>query len=582
MIRKLILTLAGTLLAAVANATDLLNPLVLNQHAPDRYTEWKLLLSEQDKPWFAYYGADNKLYVHRPSGDEVGFGATDRPLEQSGLAMTKTGEKQIALFWRDKQPRKTLFLVPKLEPGGVTPTPISIGGSESEPLTALEIAHDQNNTYLLWLGEKGNPDQEETYHIYFSTLAADGKTLAPIEQVLPGLYPAWIIDEKVIPVFSRVEGEQAAIAMRIFDREKQTFSATKKIAEPPPVLNSIFQAFKSGQRWFVIWLAQYEQKNLLEGIYSDDQGENWKRFAFEELRGLNQGLINIATDNKGHIIIALDGNKRFADPTDTKNNVYVIRSSDNGTTWEKPQTVRSEDLKYTKGQYPMVAMGKEPGTVMLAWEDWRDIRPNVYVSYSKDYGATWEEALPLARPGVWNLGLNSQSRELMVGTDGRFRLVANQYANTSTKSKQDIVLYTFNWEELKRNAASFTASQGTEEALRERMSNYWQAMIDAKYDIAYAFMDPFFRDARNLKNYQDTMGFVKYHSYQFGKVAIKGNLAKVELRVEGSVPEVTTPSGKKISQARKPITFVDTWVFVNDGWYREYYDSLNEVSFTRY
>lgn len=582
MLHKPLLTLILTLLATTAGASDLLTPVTLNQQAPDQYTEWKLLLSEQDKPWFTYYGADNKLYVHRPSGDEISFGATDRKHEQSGLAMTKTDDGQVALFWRDKQPRKTLFLAPNIAPSGAAPTPLSIDGADSEPLPALEIARDANNTYLLWLGEKGDPDQEETYHIYFGSLGADGKTLSKVEQVLPGLYPAWIVDEKRIPIFSRVEGENPAIAMRVFDREQQTFTASKKIADPPPILNVIFQAFKSDKRWFVIWLGHYDGKNLLEGVYSDDQGETWKRFAFEDLRGINQGLINIATDHKGHIFITLDGNWRFTDPEDTKSNIYVVRSSDNGTTWEKAQKLRAEDQKYTKGQYPMVAIGKEPGTVMLAWEDWRDIRPNVYVSYSKDYGATWEAALPLGRPGIWNLGLNPLSRSLVAGTDGRFRLVASQYSDTSSKSARDLVMYTFNWDELKRSAATFTAVQGSEEVLRKRMSDYWQAMVDGKYEVSYAFMDPFFRDARNLKNYQDGMGMVQYHSYQFGRIAIKGNLAKVALRVEGSVPELTMPSGKKTSQPRKPITFVDTWVFVNGNWYREYYDSLNESSFTRY
>ncbi len=219
MINKLILTLIGALLATTAWAADLLTPVVLNQQVPDRYTVWELVLSEQGKPWFAYYGADNKLYVRRPGGDEIGLGATDRPREQSGLAMTQSGENGVALFWRDKQPNKTLFLIPKLDPKGDAPAPIVVGGEESAPLTALEIAHDDKGAYLLWLGEKGNPDRaDEKYHLYFRTVAADGKTLSPVEQVLPGLYPAWIVDEKVIPIFSWIEGEKPTMSMRVFDR----------------------------------------------------------------------------------------------------------------------------------------------------------------------------------------------------------------------------------------------------------------------------------------------------------------------------------------------------------------------------
>lgn len=582
MINKLILTLTGVLLAATALAADLLTPLVLNQQTPDRYTIWDLMLSEQGKPWFAYYGTDNKLYIHRPEGNEIGLGASDRPVEQSGLAMTQSGENGLALLWRDKLPSKTLFLIPKLDPTGSAPPPIVVGGEESAPLPALKMEQDEKGTYLLWLGEKGDPKSEEKYHLYFRTVEPDGKTLSPVEQVLPGLYPAWIVDEKVIPVFSWTgQKEQLAMTMRVFDRAKKSFGPPVKIADAPSI-SGLLEAFKSGNRWFLVWLGQYDNKPLLEGTYSDDQGQTWKRFAIEDLRGLNQGFINVVTDHKGHILIALDGNWRYTNPKDTKNNVYVVRSTDNGVTWQKPQTVRSEEYRPTKGQYPMLAMGKQPGTVMLAWEDWRDIRSNVYVSYSRDYGATWEPALPLGRPGVWNLGLNPQSRVLLSGPDDRFRLVANQYRDTTAKSSQELVLYTFNWEELQRSAATFTPVKATEDRLRERLATYWQAMMDRQYETSYAFMDPFFRDARSLTNYQDAMGIVQYHSYQIGRIIQKGNIAKVEIKVEGSVPEFITPSGKKVSQPRKPIPFVDTWVFVNDDWYREHYDGVAEASLTRY
>ncbi len=89
---KLIFALVGMLLAVVATAADTLNPTVLNGHSPDQYTGWDFTLSGKGSPWFAYYGADNTLYVRRPDGAEVGLGATDRPRQQSGLAMTPVGD----------------------------------------------------------------------------------------------------------------------------------------------------------------------------------------------------------------------------------------------------------------------------------------------------------------------------------------------------------------------------------------------------------------------------------------------------------------------------------------------------------
>ena len=152
--KKLIFTLVGVLWAVTALAAGPLIPVVLNQQVPDRYATWDFVLSESGKSWFAYYGADNKLYVRRPDGNEISLGATDRLHQQSGLAMTPVGDA-LAVLWRDKLPQKNLYLLPKLNPTGDMPAPIIVGGDESEPLPGLKIAHGEKGEYFLqWLGEK--------------------------------------------------------------------------------------------------------------------------------------------------------------------------------------------------------------------------------------------------------------------------------------------------------------------------------------------------------------------------------------------------------------------------------------------
>jgi hypothetical protein len=587
---KFFLTLASVLLAAIAQADDRLNPVVLNQHVLDQYATWDFALSESGKPWFAYYGVDNLLYVRRPDGTEVALGATDRSRQQSGLAIAPVDER-LSLFWRDKLPRKNLYLLPKLDPTGAAPPPVVVGSEESEPLVRMNLAQGGGVDYLLWMGEKGDPKSGEKYHIYFRTVDQDGKALSPVEQVMPGIYPAWIVAPDVIPVFSWMMYEdKPAMTMRVFDRAKKSFSPLVKIADAPTI-SPIFEAFKSGDRWFLLWLGHYGDKGelLLEGTYSDDKGQTWKRFAIEDLRGLDMGSVSIVSDQKTNLIIALYGNRQLMDPTNTtniKNNVYVVRSTDNGTTWQKPQTVRSDELRLTKAQYPVLALGSQPGTVMLAWEDWRDIRPNVYVSYSKDYGATWEPALPLGRPGVWNLGLDLQPHS-MIGREDRFSLIAKQYKDDALSANKDYVLYSFTWDEVKRNAAEFKISElqrahATEARLRERATQYWQAMQDGQYEMTYAIMDPFYRSQRDLKAHLSSKGRVKYHRFQVGPIVQKGNLARVQIEIETSVPEFKLPDGKIISQPAKTVSFLQTWVFLNDDWHLEYYDEMAEKSSTSY
>lgn len=590
----------GVLLTAVGTAVgqSQLSSVVLNQRAVDPYSTWGFALSESGKAWFSYYGTDNTLYIRRPSGDEVGLGAADRQRMQSGLAMMPVGDA-VTVLWRDKLPRKSLYYISQLEPTGPVPPSVIVGSEESEPLTRLKMDRSAADTeYLLWLGEKGDPaDKKEKYHLYFRAVEQDGKVLSPVERVMPGRYPAWIVDTNMIPIFSWMAYEgKPAMTMRVFDRAAKSFGPLVKITDAPQI-SPIFEAFKSGNRWFLLWLGHYGEKHddlLLEGVYSDDKGQTWKRFAFGELRGLDIGSVNIASDDKDHILIALDGSRRFLDPIDKKSNIYILRSIDNGATWQKPQAVRPDNLRVTKAQYPMIALGVQSGTVALAWEDWRDIRPNVYISYSKDYGATWEPALPLGKPGVWNLGLNPQPRVLH-NRGEHFLLVANQYREDALTDKEegastdrkDFVLYDFTWEQLRQNAESFNISaiqqtRASEARLRERVSAYWQAMQENNYETAYAMMDPFFRRSRDLKTYLSNKGAIQYHRWQIGSVIRNGNIAKITLEVEASVPEFKLSSGKTISQPQKTISLEDIWVFVNEDWYREYYDEQSGSTMTNY
>ncbi|PIE82805.1 MAG: hypothetical protein CSA09_05180 [Candidatus Contendobacter odensis] len=585
-ILKLMFVLTGSLLMMVVEAAN--EPLVLNEKRIGKYAEWGFSHSEDGKPWFAYYDTKNFLRVRRPDGNEVALGATDRPRQQSGLVMMPA-DNGISVLWRDKLPRKHLYLFPKLDPTGVTGAPLVVGGKASEPLTRLKMTQVDGVNYLLWLGEKGDKKTREKYHLYFRTVEPDGKTLSPVEQVMPGRYPAWIVDDKQIPVFSwMVLDGKLAMAMRVYDRTRKSFGVVKKIADAPSI-SPLFEAFKSGDRWFLLWLGHYGDGSdlLLEGVYSDDKGQHWTRFAFDELRRLDMGQIEIVTDHKGHILIALDGNRRLIDPEDTKSNVYLLRSEDNGTTWKKAQTLRPEDVRLTKARYPMLALGEQAGTVMMAWEDWRDIRPNIYVSYSRDFGATWETALPLGRPGVWNLGLDPRPRVLFSqGKDDRFSLVAKQFNDDSLRDQKEYVLYSLSWDEARKNAASFNLEEikarATEKLLRERLSTYWQAMIKGRYETTYAMQDPFYRHRRTFKAYAANMGRIQYHSYKIKKIARVGNITKVLVEVEAAVPEFTLPSGKKYSEPKKTRSFVETWIFVNDNWYREFYDGLAEQGFTSY
>lgn len=579
-----------------------MEPVALNQR-PVLANAWAYTLDGSGRDWFAYYAdEDSALYVRRPDGSEAALSTRNRERYQSGIAIAATGQ-DLAVLWRDKLPEKTLYFLPALGPAGSTPQPLVAGSQESEPLTRMHVGQRDRVTYLLWLGEKGQWDDQsqqnkeekardkqptQPYHLYFRYTEDGGKTFSNVEQVLPGLYPAWILDKEVIPVFSRTDFDgQLVMVMRIFDRASKKFGPPVKIADAS-VIEPVLEAFESSGRWFLLWIGRNGEDvktALLQGVFSDDQGQTWKHFKFESLQGLNFSRLDTASDGQGHILISVSGNWKFRDDNSrAKDDVYVIRSTDNGTTWSEPQQPRAADLRQYQARYPAAVFGAKPGSAMLIWEDWRAILPNVYVQFSTDYGASWSDEIPLDRVPVSGYGLDFKNKTAWAVGD-RYQILTARYRD-SGMSASDMVRYQFTAQELQQQVKSGAnppdlAKKLSEAHLRERVGKYWNAMQEQDWATSYAINDPFFRGKVKYDDYRSNRGRIKHLSHEILEITQQGNIAKVRIRFDAEVPEFLI-HGKPVSKPRESYETTDTWLFIHDDWYREYYDQVQDIRFTNY
>ncbi len=564
---------------------------------------WDYRVDGAGRLWLAYYDENRLLRLRDPDGEERLLAPAERAQAPSGLALAAL-ETGVGLLWRDKLPTKGLFLLDTTRP---EMQPLEVGG-DTEPLARFSAeAGADGLLHLLWYGEKRGEPTGEQHNLYYRQFNRRTNALSPIELVMAGIYPLMSTDDSGnLMVYSWLtqEGKQQIVARyrpanASADTTAEGFGDAVAIAETPAI-TPIFDAFRSGSRWFVLWLSQYgsdKRDFLLEGAHSNDDGKTWKHFAFEDLRGIDIASLQVASDAEGHILLVFTGRSR-KDDAKTKQDIYLIRSDDRGDTWSTAKRLRHQDGQPSEGQTeglsafharnPSVAFGQVPGEVLVVWEDWRDIRSGLYASLSKDYGQTWTLSnIPLSHPAVTNLGLRYEPSSLSAANGG-FKIIGEQLTDDSLKTKK-LVQLQITADALARYAESLRSIKGPdaearEATVRKRAEGFWQAMLAKDYTKTYDYQDPFFRARMPLQFYlSELMGKIEYSHAEVEGIRLDGPRAEVKTKIRASVPAFRVPStGETISQPEREATVISTWLWLDGDWYREFRIESRDIVFTRY
>ena len=145
----------------------------------------------------------------------------------------------------------------------------------------------------------------------------------------------------------------------------------------------------------------------------------------------------MACNPAGHIYLAVAG--KWAD--NQKSKVYVLASEDNGITWGKLMPIRHYPNDDTMARNPVIAAA-DGAEVAVVWEDYRNIRSNLYRQYSEDGGKTWQEKdTPLEEPGRFNTALWQHSNSIVRLKDKYYVLSAR--SKTDQLSREILLLSDF-------------------------------------------------------------------------------------------------------------------------------------------
>ena len=577
----------------------------INASALERTGQWHYQLDGKTDIWLSYYDLSRSLHLRNPKGEDRILVQQEPERTPSGLAMAALPEG-VSILWRQKFPTKSLYLGNSNTPDN---SPLVLGEG-TEPLTRLKAVNLQDTVHLLWYGEAGDPLLKQQYFVFYQNVNPRTGEMSAVERVTPGIYPVWAYDKAGnILVFSWIEDDKGSrIVAKTKRPDGKEFGPAVPIAEVPTISWN-FQAFRSGERWFVVWETRYE-KNRLEGAFSDDLGQTWKRFGFDDLDDFLIGSLVVDTDDEGRIYIALSGTD-LANPS-PKQDVRLIRSADRGDNWviSRPRPV-AIGQKF-RGRNPSITLGPQPGQLLLVWEDWRNLRGQLFASLSYDGGQTWKyDNIPLPQPPGINRGLPDQFSASYY-LDQTYHVISQQPADDSYGAL-NLFEVTFSPSDLEQIAAalpkpkpaeipaaenaSSTAPAGltsspsvadaegqitdpAQDALRQRVEGFWQSLITKDYDGAYGFQDPFYRAKMKAETYRKQMGRIAYREIKVDGIEIEGPVATVKTRVMASIPPFRAGTGEMITRPEKEINITETWLWIDGNWYREYYSEYMDKKFT--
>lgn len=118
------------------------------------------------------------------------------------------------------------------------------------------------------------------------------------------------------------------------------------------------------------------------------------------------------------------------------------------------------------------------------------------------------------------------------------------------------------------------------ELLRKRAIDFWSAIIERDYDKAYYIYDPFYRAQVSLQSFKISNP-IKYHEFEIKDIKVEGNIAKVKVNTVYSLP-TTKVQKQAFTIPETPAEFEETWLYIYDNWYKEYYIESMEKSFVEY
>lgn len=381
---------------------------------------------------------------------------------------------------------------------------------------------------------------------------------------------AWV--SAWVDVVSAAGRPSFRVVMRRSDDAGLNWSAPEVLFSSEKLIASLEVKAEGNQ----VVIAADEHDRGIFVLASQDQGRSWR--ASGSLEGTSVPDNTEGSSNNG-VEMALSGERaHLVWMQDRKaQKTKIMRASFDIAQGKWLSAAAQMDVKpydNTRSMLPVVTAA-EKGSLVAAWVDYRDIRPNIYVSASFDQGQAWTAPQAVLKPGEVSVGwpqIMPWGDQIAVGYE--------TYVNDQEK-KGKFVLRLIPLNESAKKLPEFGVWPAFSDAERkakldERVKMLWDNRVAGNYQPTYEVFDFAYKKATPEKDYLNGVGNITYQSYSVGDVSITGNEAIVKMKIKFEVKPTVLPSGRSVTIASNEVDATNTWVWVGNNWHLVYSPSFGQ------
>jgi len=422
----------------ILTASVFAGDLVITPEGSDRYNPVHIKADGKGNLWTAYYDLKGMIHIRNiTKNKDLIVNEWAKKGGSNGLSFHIQGEHAFAV-WREVEGGLRKLYLRATHDGGETLSDPVLIDNRTRAFTRIKMgSNEKGEVFILWYGEKRS--QYPFYEVHSSDF---GLTFSEPQNLTTGykesIYPTLLVDEKGAHMFSySIRDNKLYMITRKTIDGGITWTEPLEIKEIG-VVTLFIEPIRVGNRLHVFWYNGYKYGYIIESAYSDDEGKTWKTTALDETRGLDFEAMQVIKDLAGNIYLSFSAHRDISE----KLNVYIMKSADNGETWSKLIPLRHYPFENTHAQSPAISAA-DSGEVVAVWADYRNIRSNLYMQYSKDFGTTWlEKDIPLEEPGRFNTSLYPYTNSILKAGD-RYYLLAQRFRSDYIMQEADLLLLDF-------------------------------------------------------------------------------------------------------------------------------------------